>query len=202
MKRAATLLLLAVLLPQPVAAESITGAARVVDGDTIEIAEQRIRLWGIDAPEAAQRCMEDGVPYPCGLDASHALSKRIGRKPVSCVRRDTDRYGRMVAVCNVEGVDISRWMIEQGQAIAFRKYSLDYVADEDHARIAKVGMWAGEFENPSDFRRRMWRRPAGAQLKPKACACPDETDRAGHRCGGRSAYLRPGGATPVCAGRF
>jgi endonuclease YncB( thermonuclease family) len=70
----------------------------------------------------------------------------------------------MVALCTVEGVDISRWMIEQGQAIAFRKYSLDYVADEDRARISKVGMWAGEFEGPSDFRRHKRRRATGAQL--------------------------------------
>jgi endonuclease YncB( thermonuclease family) len=191
MKRAAILLLLVVLLLQPVAAETIAGAARVVDGDTIEIAEQRIRLWGIDAPEAAQRCKEDGALYLCGLDASHALSKKIRRKSVICTRRDTDRYGRIVAVCNVEGVNLSRWMIERGQAIAFRKYSLDYVADEDRARIAKVGMWAGEFEDPSDFRRHMRQRATDAQLE-RNCPCPDDTDRAGRRCGGRSAYERAG----------
>jgi endonuclease YncB( thermonuclease family) len=97
----------------------------------------------------------------------------------------------MVAVCNVGGVDLSRWMIEHGQAIAFRKYSLDYVPDEDRARIAKVGMWAGEFEDPSDFRRHMRQRATDAQLE-RNCPCPDDTDRAGRRCGGRSAYERAG----------
>ena len=72
------------------------------------------RLHGIDVPETAQRCTEDGHLYPCGLDASQALRKQIGRKPVSCVRRDTDRYGRMVALCIVNGVDISRWMAVPG----------------------------------------------------------------------------------------
>jgi endonuclease YncB( thermonuclease family) len=200
MKRAAVLLLLAVLLPQPVVAETIVGVARVIDGDTIEIAEQRIRVWGIDAPEAAQRCKEDGALYPCGLDASHALTKKMRRKSVSCTRRDTDRYGRMVAVCQADGVDVSEWMVQQGQAVAFRKYSVDYVADEDRARMAKVGMWAGEFENPADFRRHIRQRPTGAQLKRKACLCPDDVDRAGRRCAGRSAYSRAGGAKPVCAG--
>jgi endonuclease YncB( thermonuclease family) len=55
-----------------------------------------------------------GAPYPCGLDASRALTKQIGRKPVTCTRRDTDRYGRMVAVCSVEGMDIGKWMVTQG----------------------------------------------------------------------------------------
>jgi endonuclease YncB( thermonuclease family) len=172
--------LLAILLPRLACAETVEGTARIIDGDTIEIKDQKIRLWGIDAPELAQRCTEDDVLYPCGLDASHALARRIGRKLVSCTRRDTDRYGRMVALCRVEDLDISQWMVTQGQAIAFRKYSLDYVAEEDQAREAKVGIWAGEFQDPSDFRhqkhrghapeqrlaayvraRMMWTKPAG-----------------------------------------
>ena len=82
--------------------QTMEGTARVVDGDTIEVKDQNIRLWGIDAPEMAQRCTEDGVLYLCGLDAPHALARRIMRKLVSCTRRDTDRYGRVVALCNVE----------------------------------------------------------------------------------------------------
>ena len=107
------ILLLAVLLPRAAcAADLVEGTAFAIDDDTIEIKDERIRLHGIDSPELAQRCTEDGAPYPCGLDASQALRKRIGRKPVSCIRRDTDRYGRMVALCPVEGVDISRWMVQ------------------------------------------------------------------------------------------
>jgi endonuclease YncB( thermonuclease family) len=197
---------LAILLPRVAHAETVTGAARVVDGDTIEIEDQKIRLWGIDAPEAAQRCTEGGALYPCGLDASRALSKLIGRKPVSCTRGDTDRYGRMVAVCSVEGMDISKWMVTRGQAIAFRKYSLDYVGDEDRAKAAKIGMWAGEFQDPFDFRRQS--RGAAPKhgvlreqgLARRACNCPADIDRAGRRCGARSAYIRPGGGRPTCAG--
>jgi endonuclease YncB( thermonuclease family) len=53
---------------------------------------------------------EGGTPYPCGLDASHALSKLIGRKPVTCTRRDSDRYGRMVRfAASKEWTSASGW---------------------------------------------------------------------------------------------
>jgi hypothetical protein len=139
------------------------------------------------------------------MDASRALAKQIGRRPVSCTRRDTDRYGRMVALCIVEGVDISKWMVTQGQAVAFRKYSLDYVAEEDRAKAAKIGVWAGEFQDPSAFRRQS--RGAAPEhgvlreqgLARRTCTCPADIDRAGRRCGARSAYIRPGGFKPMCA---
>ena len=201
-------LMLVIFMLGSARAETVEGTVRVVDGDTIEIKDQKIRLWGIDAPELAQRCTEDSAVYPCGLDASHALAKKIGRKRVTCERLDTDRYGRMVARCTVEGDDISRWMVMQGHALAFRKYSLDYIADEDRARAAKAGLWAGEFQDPSDFRHQKRGGQKSAADKPatrqgqggtsRACACPDDTDRAGRRCGGRSSYLRLGGSTSTC----
>lgn len=206
-----TVVMLLIFVPGFAFAESVEGTARVVDGDTIEIKDQKIRLWGIDAPELAQRCTEDGEVYPCGLDASRALAKQIGRKPVTCARRDTDRCGRVVALCTVEGVDISRWVVLQGQAVAFRKYSLDYIADENRAREAKAGLWAGEFQDPSDFRHQkrggrgsaqpehaIPQRQAGAR---RSCTCPGDIDRTGYRCGGRSSYLRLGGSDPACAPR-
>ena len=202
MKLAGILVLLGLLSASPVFADtSVQGAARVIDGDTIEINDQRIRLWGIDAPEISQRCKLDGGLYPCGLDASHELSKYIGHKSVSCTWRDTDRYGRMVALCRLNGDDLSRWMVQQGQAIAFRKYSLDYVADEDKAKAAKVGIWAGEFQDPSVYRHQSRRRAINPRVERHACACPDDTDRAGRRCGGRSAHARSHGVNAVCASR-
>ena len=118
-------------------ADQVSGVASVIDGDTIEIHGERIRLFGIDAPELAQRCTEGGRPYPCGFDCSRVLRQRIKGRTVDCIRHDTDRYGRMVAVCHVEGLDLSRWMVRQGQAIAYRKYSLEYVPDENFARQKK-----------------------------------------------------------------
>ena len=97
--------MLVIFMPGLAHAETVEGTARVVDGDTIEIKDQKIRLWGIDAPELAQRCTEDGAVYPCGLDAAHALAKQIGRKRVTCVRLDTDRYGPMG---HTPGTPISR----------------------------------------------------------------------------------------------
>ena len=181
MRLAVPLLLLSMaLLNCAFAAECVTGVARVIDGDTIEISETRVRLWGIDSPELAQRCTKDGALYPCGFDASRALAKLIRRKSVSCARRDTDHYGRMVALCRIEGLDLSRWMVEQGQAIAYRKYSLDYVPDEQAARAAHRGLWAGEFQNPADFRHDARREPVAVANGPKPnaaaarhdCACP------------------------------
>lgn len=91
--KCATILLVVLLSRAACATDLVDGTAFVIDGDAIEINDERIRLHGIDSPELAQRCTEDGAQYPCGLDASHALRKRIGRKSVSGVRRDTDRYG-------------------------------------------------------------------------------------------------------------
>jgi hypothetical protein len=110
----------------------------------------------------------------------------------------------MVALCTVDGIDISQWMVQQGQAIAFRRYSLEYVADEDAARVAKAGLWAGEFQDPSEFRHQNRRETVdrrqrtGASGGRRVCACPDDRDRAGRRCGARSGYARPGGQASVC----
>ena len=131
----------------------LVGVASIIDGDTIEIHGHRIRLHGIDAPESAQTCTRNGSAYRCGKDAAFALADKIGRGVVSCQQRDTDRYGRVVAVCSQGGIDLNRWMVREGHAIAYRKYSMDYVIAEGEAKAARAGIWAGEFVNPEDFRR-------------------------------------------------
>ena len=90
----------------------VVGRASVIDGDTIEIHGQRIRLHGIDAPEKGQPCFDaSGKPYRCGQIAAMALDEFIGSSPVTCAERDTDRYGRTVATCAVRGVDIEAWLV-------------------------------------------------------------------------------------------
>ena len=127
----------------------------MIDGDTIEIHGQRIRLFGIDAPEGGQLCARPaGERWRCGQQGSFALSDRIGRATVSCQPRDVDRFGRVVAVCFLGKEDLGRWMVLNGWAVAFRRYSLDYVAEEDAARRSKVNFWSGEFEMPWDWRAR------------------------------------------------
>jgi endonuclease YncB( thermonuclease family) len=131
-----------------------TGRARIIDGDTIEIAGTRIRLYGIDAPEKHQFCQDgSGERYGCGQRALNALEGRIDGQTLVCEKRDIDRYGRTVAVCRQGTADINAWMVETGWAVAYRRYSGDYVAAEDRARAQRVGIWAGSFENPADWRR-------------------------------------------------
>lgn len=140
--------------PQSVATEnSITGQASVVDGDTLEIHGIRIRLNGIDAPEASQKCDANGTSYRCGQKAAFALDEILADKTVVCVKLDTDRYRRTIAKCTVAQTDVSAEMVRRGWAIAYRKYSLEYVPLEDAARTMGVGLWAGSFENPAEYRR-------------------------------------------------
>ena len=136
------------------AAEPIIGRASVTDGDTVVIHGTRVRLFGIDAPESAQSCEDAaGRDYRCGQRAALALADRIGESPITCEPRDTDRYGRTVAVCRKDGEDLNAWMVEQGYAVAFRRYSTAYGSQEGAARAAKRGLWAGTFEDPSEYRR-------------------------------------------------
>ena len=104
----------------------ITGKPRIIDGDTIDIAGQRIRLHGIDTPESGQLCEADGKPWRCGQEATFALANIIGRTWVDCIERDRDRYGRIVAVCRVggaKGQDLGAWMVSEG-AVRLMRTSL------------------------------------------------------------------------------
>ncbi len=152
----AAVVVAATILTWPMAAQAqqaIVGVASVIDGDTIEIHGTRIRFHGIDAPESRQECIRaDGKSWRCGQQAAFALSDRIGRATVRCEPRDRDRYGRVVAVCSKDGEDLNRWLVRNGWAVAYRKYSADYVADEAIARSAKANIWSGTFEMPWDWR--------------------------------------------------
>jgi len=135
-------------------AETIIGHASVIDGDTIDIQGQRIRLYGIDAVESGQHCVRGGAVWYCGRDSAFALADRIGRAVIDCRGREFDRYGRLVAVCFKGGEDLNRWMVEQGWAVAYRRYGMDYAAAEDTARAAGRGLWSSNFEMPWDWRKK------------------------------------------------
>ena len=135
------------------AKDPIVGTASVIDGDTIDIHGQRFRLHGIDAPESKQTCLLAGQPVRCGQQAALALADKIGRSPVSCVQKDVDRYGRIVAVCSARGENLNAWLVQSGHAMAYRAYSKDYVAEEASAKAEKFGIWATEFQPPWEWRK-------------------------------------------------
>lgn len=145
-----TIILIALATP----AAALEGQARIVDGDTLAIAGERIRLHGIDAPESAQRC-GDGGGWACGRQATAALTEMIGGRPVRCEGRERDRYKRLIAVCYVGSLDLNGAMVAQGFALAYRRYATDYIEAEDKARASGAGMWAGPFVPPWEWRRGM-----------------------------------------------
>jgi len=140
----------------PAAAEPLVGAASIIDGDTIEIRGARIRLNGIDAPESAQLCRDViGKQYRCGQKAALALADFLdAHQPVSCVEVDRDRFRRMVAVCIAGGIDIGEWMVRQGHALDWRRYSAGFYSHaQREAMSAKRGVWAGSFSAPWKWRK-------------------------------------------------
>lgn len=135
---------------------TIRPGVRVVDGDTIELNGTRIRFQGIDTPEIRQACRDaTGEVYACGLVATAALRLKIGEVGVRCeLEAELDRYGRALGICyGLDGTDINGWLVRQGYGLAYRKYSTKYVREEEAARAEGLGMHAGRFVPPWDWRR-------------------------------------------------
>jgi endonuclease YncB( thermonuclease family) len=132
----------------------IVGKARVIDGDTIDIAGSRIRLQGIDAPETDQTCTDASKKsWPCGRAATRVLIGFIAGRPLKCETSGLDRYRRVIAVCALpDGSDVNAWMVQQGWALAY--YSAAYGSEEAEAHAAKRGIWAGSFMPPWEWRHR------------------------------------------------
>lgn len=156
----------------------VVGQARVVDGDTLQVADTRIRLEGIDAPEAAQTCMRaDGGEWPCGSIASAELERLVRGRTVSCDATGLDKYGRTLAVCRVDGTDINADMVRRGLAWAFVRYSPRYVGEEALARQAHAGIWQGPATPAWEYREQQWM--AAAAAAPRDCAIKGNVGRNG-----------------------
>ena len=141
----------------------ISGFAKVVDGDTIKINSKKIRLYGIDAPEKKQKCkktyltisfMSFTKDYMCGEVSTQKLIKKINKQKLNCNILDVDRYKRLIGECFKRNINLNSWMVSNGFAVAYRKYSKKYVSDEINAKNNKLGIWQGKFEMPWDFRRK------------------------------------------------
>jgi endonuclease YncB( thermonuclease family) len=134
---------------------TINGVPRIVDGDTVQIGATKIRLVGIDAPETDQLCLDkNGERWPCGVSARDELIRHAGSQPWSCLVTGKDRYGRSLAKCESSGEDIEKWMVRNGWALSFVRYSHVYDREEEEARAAKAGLWAGAFIAPWNWRGR------------------------------------------------
>ena len=135
-------------------AETIFGKAKIIDGDTIHIGNNKIRLHAIDAPETKQRCTKDHKKWSCGLESKRFLKNLIGNNKIQCKTSGRDKYDRYIGVCYKSKINLNSEMVINGWAIAYRYYSLDYIKEEKIAKSNKVGIWIGEFEEPYLFRKK------------------------------------------------
>lgn len=125
----------------------------VLDGDSLILNGREIRLSGIDAPEYKQMCEDrHHRKYDCGQEAKQYLTALTSGRRLECRRIETDRYKREVAVCLADGEELNREMVLAGWAVAYDRYTQDYVQAEQDARKAKRGLWQGKFMKPELFR--------------------------------------------------
>jgi len=140
----------AVLLSPGVGAQQINGLARVVDGDTLAIDGTRVRLFGIDAPERGQPCLDRG---DCGAEATAYLVRLVDGRTVQCKQEDIDQYSRVVGTCFVGRTDLSRALVRAGHAVPYLEFSRRYEGD------AVVSL---RFGSPASYRRAGRARPQNA----------------------------------------
>src|SRR6202022_2845690 len=159
--------LLLLLSPAIANAADITGVAKIREGDHIQIGSSRIRLGGIDAPSVDQLCLNhQGERWTCGAAARDELAKHAENKSWTCHVRQTDRRGRVISHCEGDGEDIQKWLVRNGWALSYARFSHDYDEDEKAAREAKAGMWQGAFIAPWDWRVRNKKTTILGAVKP------------------------------------
>ena len=147
------------------AAEEVSGLPKIIDGDTIHINNYKFRLEGIDAPEMRQQCQKESLKissiigftfykdYSCGKVSKEKLISKIRGSKIKCIFTTKDKYKRYIATCYKEKINLNQWMVRNGYAIAYRRYSKKYVPDEDFAKEKKLGLWQGKFMNPEKWRK-------------------------------------------------
>ena len=154
MKKLILVVIILLNLNKKIIASEIYGTPTITDGDTIKILNNKIRLYGIDAPEKKQKCTKKAKEYNCGIVATKALIEKINKNSVKCVvQKNKDRYNRFIGICFVGQEDLNKWMVRNGYAIAYSRYSKDYILDEKFAKINKLGLWSGTFLKPEKWRK-------------------------------------------------
>lgn len=167
-------------------ADDIAGKIRVIDGDTMDVAGTRLRLHGIDAPEAGQTCdTEQGQSWACGAWVSREVRGLYQGRTARCRAVDTDRYGRVVARCEVDGQDMGAALVANGLAFAYRRYAMDYDLIEKQAAAADRGLWAMRVQNPATYR-------AQGRAAPQQRVAGDCSIKGNISSGGDRIYHRPG----------
>ena len=126
---------------------------KIIDGDTIHLNGEKIRFSGIDTPELNQKCFKNNEVINCGLKAKELLIKVIGDNKVRCIKEGKDQYKRVLAECFVNEISLSSFMVKNGYAFAYRKYSKKFINDENFARTNNIGIWSMKFDYPWDFRK-------------------------------------------------
>ena len=127
---------------------------KITDGDTIILNGDKIRFSGIDTPELKQICIEQGEKKLCGITAKQILVDKIADNKVNCIKEGKDQYKRILAECFVNKESLSSFLVRSGYAIAYRKYSKKFIADEEYAKLNKLGIWSMDFEYPWDWRKK------------------------------------------------
>ncbi len=153
------------MLSTNILAQEIIGIPKVVDGDTVYIKNYKIRLEGIDAPEMKQKCKKVKLKissiigytfyedYYCGEHSKENLESKVQGSTIKCISFTKDRYQRYLAKCFKGKINLNRWMVRNGHAVAYRRYSKEYITDEDFAKENKLGLWQGKFLKPEKWRK-------------------------------------------------
>lgn len=199
----AAIAMLSLCLPTAIRAQTLVGFATVIDGDTILMAGNRIRLLGIDAPERAQTCRRGGTAWACGQDATALLASLVEGREVSCDARERDQYGRLVATCHTGVSDIGGVMVREGMAVALPQFTVAYVDLEARAKRFGMALWGSEFQTPSDFRRANNLDVALPPIRPAArsSSAPQRVAAVSSWSYRNCAQARAAGATPLYRGQ-
>jgi endonuclease YncB( thermonuclease family) len=173
---------LCLLVASMAMAQSPSGQIRVIDGDTFDIGGVRVRLYGIDAPEASQTCEDArGRAWNCGAWISREVRARYQGKTARCDAVTRDRYDRIVARCTVQGQDMGAALVGEGLAFAYRRYAMDYDLIEKQAATADRGIWAMGMQTPADYRQQRQAAPAAPQQVAGECNLKGNISAKGER---------------------